>query len=414
MTYLIKYNFVIHFLLIYGSISGQEVISLKKAMEIASINNSKLRSGALLVKYQHALVNTAYNISPTQINTELGQFNSSYFDTGFGISQSFSLPQVYRHRAAANQQQAKSAEYNLRYSEAEIRQQVDQIFMEYYYLLAKENLLKLQDSLYTTFVEKTYLRWQKGETDILEKTTAEQQKINISNQLTMVDKMKGFTVVNLEWLLNDGKRYLPKTQKFDVLKYGIFYDSLSILKHPVIQFAGQEIETARAMTQAEKTALLPELTGGYRNVSIRGIGADNVVYQGGDRFSIFQVGIGFPIFRKGIRAAIQSAQMMEEVKTSVYTSKKAEIQAQIRQKYLLYDEITTQLGQYELKALPNARLIRSVTEKQFSNGQINYLEYVMLSNQALATESEYLDLKRNLNTIIIDLHYLTNNDERSE
>lgn len=36
------------------------------------------------------------------------------------------------------------------------------------------------------------------------------------------------------------------------------------------------------------------------------------------------------------------------------------------------------------------------------------------TNQALETESEYLELKRNLNTIIIDLHYLTNNDERSE
>jgi len=294
-------------------------------------------------------------------------------------------------------------------SEAVIRQQVDQIFMEYRYLTSRGNLLKNQDSLYGAFVDKSNVRWQKGETDVLEKATAEQQKLIISNQSAMVSKMKEFLILNLEWLLNDGKKYVPETDGFEVLQYGIFYDSFSIQKHPVVQFAAQEIETARAMTQAVKTALLPELTAGYRNVSIRGTGADNVVYKGGDRFSSFQVGVGIPLFQKGVRASIQSAQMMEEVKLSMFEAKKSEISALIGQKYVLYNETLSQLGQYEQKALPNARLIRSVSEKQFSNGQINYLEYVMLTNQAIGIESEYLELKRNLNVYIIDLHYLTTN-----
>jgi cobalt-zinc-cadmium resistance protein CzcA len=134
------------------------------------------------------------------------------------------------------------------------------------------------------------------------------------------------------------------------------------------------------------------------------------VYQGGDRFSSFQIGVGIPVFNKGIRASIQSAQTMEEFRQSVYESKKGEILAQIKQKYILYSETLTQIGQYEQKALPNAALIRSVSEKQFSNGQINYLEYVMLTNQAINIESEYLELKRNINMYIIDLHYLTANN----
>ena len=405
----IKY-FIVTMLLILGFWgNAQEVINLNKALEIAKINNAKLRTDAMLIKYQQALVNTAYNFTPTQINAELGQFNSSYFDTGFGISQTFSLPRVYKSRAAANKQQTITTEYALKLSEAEIRQQVDQIFMEYRYLTSRGNLLKNQDSLYGAFVDKSNVRWQKGETDVLEKATAEQQKLIISNQSAMVSKMKEFLILNLEWLLNDGKKYVPETDGFEVLQYGIFYDSFSIQKHPVVQFAAQEIETARAMTQAVKTALLPELTAGYRNVSIRGTGADNVVYIGGDRFSSFQVGVGIPLFQKGVRASIQSAQMMEEVKLSMFEAKKSEISALIGQKYVLYNETLSQLGQYEQKALPNARLIRSVTEKQFSNGQINYLEYVMLTNQAIGIESEYLELKRNLNMYIIDLHYLTTN-----
>ncbi|MBK8348233.1 MAG: TolC family protein [Saprospiraceae bacterium] len=195
------------------------------------------------------------------------------------------------------------------------------------------------------------------------------------------------------------------------MKYSIFYDSNSLQKHPVLQMAAQEIATAHAMTQAEKTALWPELSAGYRNVSIRGTGADNVVYQGGDRFSSFQVGVGIPIFRKGIRASIQSAQMMEEVKADIYIAKNQRSVLKFKEKYVLYNANIAQLEQYEKSALPNARLIRSVSEQQFNNGQINYLEYVMLTNQAIAIESEYLELKRNLNMYIIDLYYLTTNYE---
>jgi cobalt-zinc-cadmium resistance protein CzcA len=410
MNLTIKNIVVVFIWLISVHLSGQEVINLDKAVEISKANNARLRSDAGLVKYQQALVNTAYNFAPTQINAELGQFNSAYFDTGLGFSQTFSLPKVYQRRAAAYQQQVKTAEYYLKLSEAEISQQLDQIFMEYNYLTAKENLLKNQDSLYNAFVQKSLLRWQKGETDVLEKTTAEQQKLNISNQLSMIGRMKEYVVLQLQWYLNDGRKYVPQTDGFSILKYSIFFDSLSLQKHPVLQMAAQEITTARAMTQAEKTALWPELSAGYRNVSIRGTGADNVVYQGGDRFSSFQVGVGIPILQKGIKASIHSAQMMEEVKANMYEAKKSEINVQIQEKYVLYNATMAQLEQYEKSALPNARLIRSVSEQQFSSGQINYLEYVMLTNQAINIESEYLEQKRNLNSHIINLYYLTSNN----
>ncbi|MBK7636705.1 MAG: hypothetical protein IPJ13_22350 [Saprospiraceae bacterium] len=71
--------------LISVHLSGQEVINLDKAVEISKANNARLRSDAGLVKYQQALVNTAYNFAPTQINAELGQFNSAYFDTSLGF-----------------------------------------------------------------------------------------------------------------------------------------------------------------------------------------------------------------------------------------------------------------------------------------------------------------------------------------
>lgn len=404
-----QYYIMVFLMAVTGHIAAQETISLEEAIKIALSHNAKLRTEAQWINYKQASMNSAYNYAPTQINVELGQFNSAYFDTGFGVSQTFNLPIVYRQRAAANLQEVKISEAYLTMGEAEIRQQVEELFVEYTFLTKKEALLKYQDSLYSGFLKKSITRFEKGESDILEKTTAEQQKQFVFNQLMMVKKMKDYLILHLEWLVNDGRNYLPDVSETDILKYNIFYDSFTVQKHPVIRLAEQEFLAAKAMTRVERLARLPEFMIGYRNVSIRGTGADNWVYQGSDRFSSFQVGVGLPIFQKGIRSSIQSAQMMEKVRAYDYEAKKGEILKKIQQQYLLYNETLNQLTSFEEKALPNAQTIRLVSEKQFANGQINYLEYVMLTNQAITIESNYLELKRDLNMYIIELHYLTIN-----
>ncbi len=390
-----KFNFINILIAALLSISNIVIaqpknISLDEATTIAMTNNAKLRTEAQWTAYQRALVNTSKTLAPTQITAELGQFNSAFFDTGFGISQSFQLPSVYKKRSEFNIQKAKTAEAYFKMTEMEIKQHLEEI------------------SLYANFQQKAQLRWQKGETNILEKTTADQQKINISQQMVTVNKMKNVILLTLNYLLNDGKEYAPNVTDFDILKYNILFDSNALQRHPVLLAAMQEINTAKAATNVEKSALLPDFSLGYRNVGIRGTGADNVVYSAGDRFSSVQVSVGIPIFRKGIQSAIQGAQMLEAFKVQEYASKRNDLNNQIRQQYEMYSETQNQINIFEKLSLPNARSIRDVSEKKFENGEINYLEYVMLTNQAIQIESDHLELIRNMNGYIIKLYYLTN------
>jgi cobalt-zinc-cadmium resistance protein CzcA len=46
--------------------------------------------------------------------------------------------------------------------------------------------------------------------------------------------------------------------------------------------------------------------------------------------------------------------------------------------------------------LKNAQLIFETANKQFSNGDINYLDWVMLTNQAINLQSNYMDAVKNL------------------
>ncbi len=64
---------------------------------------------------------------------------------------------------------------------------------------------------------------------------------------------------------------------------------------------------------------------------------------------------------------------------------------------------------FEEIALQNATIIINTANAQFLNGDINYLEWVMMINSAANIQSNYTDAIRTLNTTIIHLNYLTTN-----
>ena len=66
------------------------------------------------------------------------------------------------------------------------------------------------------------------------------------------------------------------------------------------------------------------------------------------------------------------------------------------------------MNYFEKTALKNASVIFETSNKQFVNGEINYLEWVMLTNQAISIQSEYVDAIKNLNETIIQINYLNN------
>ena len=64
------------------------------------------------------------------------------------------------------------------------------------------------------------------------------------------------------------------------------------------------------------------------------------------------------------------------------------------------------VGTYKKKQLPAAEQIFKTAEEQFANGEINYLDWVMLNNQAIQIQRDYYDAVMQLNFQIINLQYL--------
>ena len=72
-----------------------------------------------------------------------------------------------------------------------------------------------------------------------------------------------------------------------------------------------------------------------------------------------------------------------------------------------YQKNKTAVDYYETKALKNVDLVTIVATKKFINGDINYLEWILLINQSTEIQNNYIEAVRKLNNSNIELNSLT-------
>jgi cobalt-zinc-cadmium resistance protein CzcA len=117
--------------------------------------------------------------------------------------------------------------------------------------------------------------------------------------------------------------------------------------------------------------------------------------------------VGVPLFFGSQRAKINSARTLELISENNYQLGLQRIQAEYQAAYKQYLTQSETVKYFEDSALKNANTITTTANQQFSNGEINYLEWTMLINNAIAIQSNYLDAVKDLNQSIIQLNYLT-------
>lgn len=390
----------------FNPLRAQTSISLETAINTAITHNLGVKSEQLRVNYQQQLIKTYHNIPSTNLVGDFGQNNSIYFDNRLGAMQSFSSPQVYARQKDLLTEEWKVVALGVTLREAELKRAVTETFYTIIYLNEKEKLLLKIDTIYAEFLRKSDLRLSKGETNILERTTAETHRGNVNLQLKMVRQEKEATKIQFRLLLNTEIDSEPATNDFKI-KDIITAESVALGEHPLLKISNQQIQLSLANTALEKTKLLPDFNLGFFSTTIRGTGADNVYYNAGNRFQSVQVGVNIPIFTTAIKAKVTASKIYEMVAESLYLQQKQVIEKEFQKAYLLYQNDLSTIQYYEKQALPNATQIINTANKQFNNGDINYLDWVMLINQAISIQANYIDAVKALNLGIIHINYLT-------
>ena len=396
-------------LLVFASFqnaNAQSPITLQTAIDTALKNNLSVKNETLNAEYHQKLKATSTEIPKTNITGDYGNINSSYKDKRFGIAQSIAFPTVYVKQKSLQNENYKNSVLNIAVKEAELKKQVSEVFYHLIYLQQKEKILLRNDSVYSAFIEKANLRFSKGETNILEKITAETQRGQIAIQLNQVKQDLEIGQLQFQLLLNSTTVFSPDNETIK-MSFIANTDTSVILKHPTLQVLQQEQKISLSKTKLEKSKLMPDLNMSYNNMSMIGIGADNLLYDKTIKFQSIQFGLGVPLFFGSQKAKIKSSKISELIANNNYQLGLQTIRTEYQTALKEYEKYLQTVNYFENTVLKNATTISKTANQQFENGVINYLEWTLLINQSIAIQSDYIDAVRNFNQTIIQLNYLT-------
>ena len=394
-------------LLIFGVAYGQTPISLQNAYERAIQNNLDIRSGQLRIDYQDKIKNSYATIDPLNVTAEVGQINSAYTDNKISASQTFRLAKFYSSQKLVLQEEWKNAQLSLELQKRLLKRDIALIYNNLNYFDEKKKLIVKTDSIYSNYYKRADLRLKKGESNILEKTTAETYRSQAEIQLQNLTHDRNIALAQLNYTISDGQNYVNDSSGF----YNLQPENLSENYNGsaiVLQQLEQQKNIENARLQAEKSKLLPSFSIGMNSGTIKGMGADEKMYSGTHRFQSGLAGIAIPIFNNAQKAVIEGQKVNQQIAENNYEIGSRNLKNQYAKALGEYEKLKAETEYYTATGLKNAEKIMFTANLLLKEGEINYLEYTFLVNQSLDIQNKYIEARKQLNEKIIELNFLRN------
>lgn len=383
----------------FQSVNENEII------KIVLENNIQNKQQLLQIDATTVLEKSSFDIPKTILGTELGQFNSSFFDTKFTIEQSFSFPTVYSKRNDLLQSNTMVSRAEQRLQEAYLLYETKRIFNDIQYFTAQQRIYEEIDSIINQMLIREEARLKNGTTDksVLYQLTLIQSQQTFSKTKNTNSLQK--SQIELSQLTNNGTLYIPSVP---LKKRTVRTDSVTIL-HPQLQLAQSKLKQLQQSKELQNSQLLPDIHLSIANQSLKGWittnGIDEYYSDSWNRYNSAHLGLGFSIFTKADRATIEAMLVSEQIASlEVRKTEDNLSNQQIRiVNQLKADEKLLQ--NYESKIIPESEKILSMFQQQYSLGAISYIEWSTNILSVLTTRLQYLETIRDYNQTVIEAEF---------
>lgn len=386
--------------------ANAQTISLKAAIDTALQNNLSVKNEALKAEYQKKLIKTGMDVPQTVVTGEYGQINSIYYDNRIGVAQGFNFPTVYSRQKSLLKGEWESSVLNSKVKEAELKRDVSIVYYNLQFLKKKKELLQKNDSLYNDFIKKAELRFEKGESNVMEKTAAQVQRGQIYIQVLQLAQDIELLQLQFQLLLNSEVAYMPETAEQIEIAIEPADTTGTFISHPKMRWLDQQKQVAVLNMKLEKSRFLPTLSLAYNNMTMRGTGADNQLYGSSARFQSAQIGLGVPLFFGSQNAKLRAAKAAQLISDNNYNAGLQQLKVEYQSTLAAYKTKLLVFNYLKANVVISLPLLAQITSKQFESGSINYMEWVLLTHQSISIQSEYIETIRSLNETIIQLNYL--------
>ena len=365
---------------------------LSKAIQ----NNKGIKAAQLQVDKTKATIKTANTFDKTNIYYSYDQNNLALNNEPlrvFGMQQRFSFPTVYGAQKKVYSSEYEKGKANFDIQKTKLSLAVSKSYQHIVYLQHQEKLYHYLDSLYQNFSKASDRRFELGETNYLEKITAQAKFRQIRTKLSQIENDKKAQYEQLQSLLQTDEKIAIKSNSIT----------------PLVTFTEE-------MSKSFYTAYLESITKNYKNqINLQKqhwLPDINLEYFQGKNNGLsqslygFQVGLAVPILFSGNVSKTKVAQLElqsweqqkqnEEIKIEKYINQKKNELAKHQEAINYYNLYGKKLSDEIIKAGNNS----------YKHGEIDFFQYIQSLENATTIQVDYLDTILQFNQTQLDLYYL--------
>ncbi len=387
--------------------------TLQECINVALKNNLQIKVADQNILQSQALQKTGFNPDKTNLQLTQDPTSGGNIDNSIGITQTIAFPTVYANQNKLLKQETLLAQKSKALSQNEIIKEVTEAYYNFVYGLQKVKLLQQQDSIYSNFLNRAKLRFNTGETNLLEKMQVESRYNENQLQLKQANTSVSSYQLALQKWVNTTEKIIPKENELAKLPDVFMVDTAALQSNLLIQYYNQKLNVNTAQVKVEKSKLLPDLNVGYSHqMLIKGFDPAKINrdYFNGTRIAGFQVGIGVPLFFGAQKAKIKAAQ----INTKAIETEKQQTLQYLQSIYAIqyneYLKAKEGLQYYEATGLKQADDIIRISNTAYTKGEIGYMEYIQNLQTAINTKLQYTDAVNQFNQSIILLNYIKGNN----
>ncbi|MDH5476674.1 MAG: TolC family protein, partial [Cyclobacteriaceae bacterium] len=394
--------FIVTLLLVCLSFVGNaqtKEISVEQAVQIALSNNLGLKASSHRIEQSKQLIGSAIDIDKTQVYYNYDQNNIAPNNLPlnvWGIQQTLAFPTVYGAKRKKLKSQSTLVEDQYKLDQYMVAKEVSKAYYEVIYRQQLVTNYYYLDSLYSQFSIAATRKFEEGESNYLEKITAETKQREISILLKQSEEGVEKSYIHLQqWLQSDSTFIINNSDR-----ERLPFKPLDSIHHPGIHFYNDAQLLSQNNLSLEKQQLLPDLQ--FSVFQGTNNGANPTNYTG------FQAGVAIPLWLGAHKSKINAAKTAKLIVSSEAKNYQANLKS-------THQSLLSDLKQYEQhldyyentgKKLAEELILHAV--KAFKSGEIDFLQYVQLLENAKTIEINYLNSLFQYNMAVLEANYLTN------
>ena len=388
--------FILFFLLSCSFLSAQNTnAERERIINLAIDNNKEIKAAQLQLEKAKAAIQSAYSFDKMNVYYSYDQNNLALNVLPlrvFGVQQRFDFPTVYgaKKKVLTSEYDKEKARYDLQKNKLNLA--VSKVYEQIVFLQNQEKRYGYLDSLYQNFSKASNRRFELGETNYLEKITAQAKAGQIQTKKTQIEKDKIAQYELLKSLVQSDETIL------------IFNTNLT----PIVDLANtsntgfhsiylEEVtKTYKNEISLQKSNWLPDINIDY--FQGRNNGLSQSLYG-------FQLGVAIPILFTGTTSKIKVAELElqswqqqkinEEQKMSNYLIQKKNELAKFQEAINYYQKHGKKLSDEIIK----------VANLSYKNGEIDFFQYIQSLENASSIQSDYLETVLQFNLTQLELNY---------